>query len=91
MCGRETWRGSPFRVGATRRVIAGLKQWPMGSPLRVGARLTYRRSTYSHYDGLSFYHFRDAKGDIKAWVLHDDEPLDLWAEYFVGDKAAAAE
>jgi len=75
-----TWRKDPFIRGAHYRVRKSFDS-ALGL-FQAGDVLRYEESGYSRYDSSSVFHFRHATGKIEAWEVHDDEPLDLWSEFF---------
>ena len=82
-----TWRGTPFVVNRSYRVIALSKwwdcgpQWCHGSP-GMGLVLRYIGANYSHYDGASAYRFTSKYSKEFWWYLHNDEPLEKWKSVF---------
>ena len=82
-----SWRPCPFRIEVAYRVLHDFQSadWPFGGDgaiVKAGQVLIFELVSWSRYDGMAFYLFRDASGQFCAWGLGDDEDVGRWQLFF---------
>lgn len=75
----NTPRQHPFRIGIRYQVCKAFKS---RDSFELGEVLTFVGDSYSRYDGMSGFDFRNTQGDLKRWDIHDDESMDLCSQNF---------
>ena len=83
-----SWRPCPFQQGNTY-LTKKTVQTPVGS-INIGEHLIFESEAYSRYDNLTVFTFRTLEhGEYRQWALHDDEPVEIWTNYFDPESAGA--
>ena len=74
------WRKSPFQEG--KRYMPRKSFKGVYDSFEEKEILLYQRESYSAYDQIAIYIFRDKAGHLKRWTLHDDLSLESWHQFF---------
>ena len=64
----------PYRI---RKTFTSLRD-----SFSEGETLTFDYDSWSHYDGITGYFFKDANNNDRVWDIYDEEDIEIWEEYF---------
>jgi hypothetical protein len=74
------WRTCPFIAGKQYRSLTTFSAFR--DTFSAGELLTFVRTAYSPYDGMTGYFFSDSQGRLRAWDIHDDGDLAVHCTFF---------
>lgn len=64
------------RYKVKQNLTSGLSQF------HLNEILIFSRCDYSPYDNCFLYIFNTKDGESKIWWLHEDQPSEVWHQYF---------